>query len=518
MSETFAKLRDKFSENWYKKYLKMCYCDWNFYIQSNNENLSKMTEAQNEYYSIFKDKEFYENFKKISLKNLSKHEQKQLKNILKDFEEEFLFGNDLKILRDKENEIAQKFNSYTPIVNGKETSKTELTKILQTSEDIELRKEAYLAKIKSGDLISEDLKNLVEMRNEFARKKGFNNFYEYKLTEDYEVDLNDLLALLDEVYSKSFETIKEIVLEKQKELKNFFKVETLKPYHYGFLTGSNPEKKVNECFKDKEQIVEISKTTYKKMGYDVDKLIKDKNLTLDLFPRKGKNTHGFCFDIDAGEDARILANLTNNVISLDTLNHEMGHCIYTLGISRDLPFIDRQTYPAMTEAVAMMMGDIQKREDILKDIVPQDILEEFKQSFRKDEANFITNALTIIMFEKSMYENPDQDLSKLWHDLKVKYQFRDESEELDNAWATIPHYLSHPSYYQNYFRATLIKAQIYKKLGNVTDNPNSGKYLEENLFKYGTSLEESELIENFTGNKLTVKDFVEGLKGSEVIK
>ena len=298
-------------------------------------------------------------------------------------------------------------------------------------------------------------------------------------------------------------------------LKNFFNVNELKPYHYGFLTDNDPAKKVNECFKDKEQIVEISKTTYKNMGYDVDKLLEEGKLTLDLFPRKGKNTHGFCFDIDAGRDARILANLTNNTHSLDTLNHEMGHCVYALGISRDLPFIDRQTYPAMTEAVAMMMGDIQKRENILKNIVPENILEEFKKSFRKDEANFIAHSLVIINFEKMMYENPNQDLKKLWHDLKVKYQFRSENEEPDNGWASIPHYLSHPAYYQNYFRATLIKAQIYnylvKELGLITENSKTAEFLDEKLFKYGISMEESELIEKLTGKKLAVDDFVKCL-------
>ena len=304
---------------------------------------------------------------------------------------------------------------------------------------------------------------------------------------------------------------KEILEDKQKDLKNFFNVNELKPYHYGFLTDNDPAKKVNECFKDKEQIVEISKTTYKNMGYDVDKLLEEGKLTLDLFPRKGKNTHGFCFDIDAGRDARILANLTNNTHSLDTLNHEMGHCVYALGISRDLPFIDRQTYPAMTEAVAMMMGDIQKRVNILKNIVPENILEEFKKSFRKDEANFIAHSLVIINFEKMMYENPNQDLKKLWHDLKVKYQFRSENEEPDNGWASIPHYLSHPAYYQNYFRATLIKAQIYNHLGNLTENTNTSTILDENLFKYGTSMEENELIEKFTGKKLSVDDFVKNI-------
>ena len=114
-----------------------------------------------------------------------------------------------------------------------------------------------------------------------------------------------------------------------------------------------------------------------------------------------------------------------------------------------------------------------------------------------------------------MYKNPDQDLKKLWHDMKVKYQMRDEKEELDNGWATIPHYLSHPAYYQNYFRATIIKAQIYnylrEKLGNITENSKTAEVLKEELFKYGISKEEIELIEKMTGKKLSVEDFFESL-------
>ena len=262
-------------------------------------------------------------------------------------------------------------------------------------------------------------------------------------------------------------------------------------------------------------MVEISLQTYRNMGYDVDKLIKEKKLTLDLFPKPNKNTHGFSFDIDAGKDARILANLTNNANSLETLNHEMGHSIYTLEISRDLPFLDRTTYPSMTEAVAMLMQDLQKRENILKDIIPTDLAENYKNTFKEDELKFIAKSLTIINFEKEMYKNPNQDLKKLWHDIKVKYKIRDEKEGLDNEWATIPHYLSSSVYYQNYFRATIMKAQMYNylksKLGNITENPKTAEVLREKLLKYGTSMEENELIENMTGKKLSVDDFINSI-------
>jgi len=515
MVKNFINLRESLSEKLYPLFVKTEKTCWDFYINSTDENLQKYTQAYEEFQNIYKNEKLYKEFLKINKDELSPHEAKQLKNIIENFEEELNSGTELKELRDKENEIAKKYNSYIPKIDNKEVTKTEITEILQKEKNEEIRKKAYNANILGGDLIAEDLRDFAILRNKYAQKKGYSNYFEYKLKEDYEVDLIELEKLLDDVYNKSSDLIKKYLIKEQENLKKVFGVEELKPYHYGYLSDDKPEKKVNDCLKSKEQIVEIAKKTYLAMGYDIDKLVSEGKLTLDLFPRKGKNTHGFCFGIDQGADARILANLTNNTYSLETLNHELGHCVYTLGTVKELPFFDRDQYPAMTEAVAMMMQDLQKRENILKEIVEPDVLEEYKETFIEDELNFISKSLTIINFEKEMYKNPNQDLKKLWHDINIKYKNRSENEELNNGWATIPHYLSHPAYYQNYFRATLIKAQMYnkllKELGNITENNKTAQYLKENLFRLGMSMEENELIEQLTGKKLSVDDFLKSI-------
>ena len=152
----------------------------------------------------------------------------------------------------------------------------------------------------------------------------------------------------------------------------------------------------------------------------------------------------------------------------------------------------------------------------MADYVPQNILNDYKKTFVEGEIKFLTKALTLINFEKQMYKNPEQDLAKLWHEMKVKYQNRSENEDIDNGWATIPHFLSHPAYYQNYFRATIIKAQIYNylvsKLGNLTENKNTAETLKNELFKFGISLEENELVEKLTGKNLSVDDFLKSIK------
>jgi Zn-dependent oligopeptidase len=71
------------------------------------------------------------------------------------------------------------------------------------------------------------------MRNEYALKKGFSNYFEYNLKESFEVDLNDLETLLDDVYLKAKEKLETIINKKQNNLKNVFKIDELKQYHYG---------------------------------------------------------------------------------------------------------------------------------------------------------------------------------------------------------------------------------------------------------------------------------------------
>lgn len=512
-TEKFIKIREDFSPALEKVQHDEGETAWNFFINSNEQNLKNYETAQEEFSKLFSDRKIYEKFLSVDASKLPKHEQKQLKDLLRVFDKRINTGEMYKALEKKENEIAQKYNSYVPTIDGREVSKPEISKILQNEPNADIRQKAYEATIKGGDLIADDLIEFVKMRNEFAKTKGYDNFFDYQLKEEYDVETPFLNKLIDEVYSGAKDKIKSLQEETYSELRQIFGTDKLQGWHYGLLTDSNPEKAVNKIL-EAHSIEEISKKAYCGMGYDVDRMISERNLTLDLYPRKGKNTHGFCFGITPGLDSRILANLRNDSLSLETLNHEMGHCVYDLGISRDLTVVDRApSSSAFTEAIAMMTGDLAKKENILKDIVPEKLLIPFKKSLSKDEANFISKSLLIIDFERELYKNPNQKPAELWANLRLKY--RNQNHAPNNEWATIPHYLSHPAYYQNYFRASLMKAQIYnhlhKILGNITENSKTAQYLKEHIFSKGASVEEYDLIKQLTGKEFSAKDYIQTL-------
>ena len=115
-----------------------------------------------------------------------------------------------------------------------------------------------------------------------------------------------------------------------------------------------------------------------------------------------------------------------------------------------------------------------------------------------------------------MYENPDQDLNKLWWDMVEKYQGLHRPEGRNEAdWASKIHLTDAPVYYHNYLIAELLASQFAETIGNkvlkVPDPFNwafagdsrIGKYFVENVFYPGARYTWNEMIERATGEKLT---------------
>jgi peptidyl-dipeptidase A len=147
------------------------------------------------------------------------------------------------------------------------------------------------------------------------------------------------------------------------------------------------------------------------------------------------------------------------------------------------------------------------------------ISESCYNTLRLEQLVFSRWAQVMYRFEKSMYENPDQDLNALWWKLVEKYQLiKKPLGRNEPDWATKIHIATVPCYYHNYLLGELLASQLHyyicnHVLNDTTDirrisyygHPEVGKFLQEKVFKPGMRYPWNEMIEKATGEKLTVK-------------
>lgn len=507
-----ARKQHKIERNYYES-------TWNFYINSSDQN----NEAYNAEYAklaeFASDKKVFAFLTGIKEKGVNDPRLKKSFNKLFDEYKEWVVSKEEReSLTKKETQISQKFNTHHGEIDGKRYSDIELRDMWQTEKNVEMRKKIFDAlKVQGGELIKSDLLELVKMRNEYAKKQGHSDYFSYALTKDYKTDEGKLFQLLDELDIKTDEVYKAISDKSDAKRAKAFGIEPkdIKPWHYGLRLEGNLAAEADKYVKNNEAVTQVASSMYKRMGWDLSKL----PILMDLFPREGKNQHGFCFGIDKNKDVRILANLKNNVNSVETLLHESGHGVYSVGISDRIPLFDREfASMALTEAVAMLMESLPYREGtFVKDLdMPKELAEKLELQRQKDLVGFVRSYLCDINFEKQLYANPDQDIAKLWYDMQHKYLRMNIPEVLDNSWASVPHFLTHPAYLQNYLRAEIMAAQIYEaatqKLGPLTQNEKTAEFFRQKLFRFGSTLTDGEIIKHMTGKELGAEAFYRQIK------
>lgn len=429
---------------------------------------------------------------------------KKIKNSIKNNKGIYLSG----YLPDK---LSNYLNNLFINIDDKKIFMPEIRKIQHTELDVEKRKEVTNLLNEKLEPLQENFKKLIVDRNTYAKKLGFKNYYEYFL-DKLKIDYNEVQNYIDEIknnknYKSNLQKRDEILSEKFN-----ISIEYLKDYHtsISLMALLDLNKYISE-----ENYFDITKKFYKNMGFDIDKYIKSKNIKLDLYPRKNKdNCGGMCIPIST-KQVRVLANLNNDINNLDILFHEMGHAVHSLNISKKLPF---KFIPdsLITESVAIMMESLLYKENVLLDYLSKDLLEKVKEYNKISETNIISRMMSLVEFEKQAYENPNQDFSKLWNNIKAQNNFTKESDEEDFTFIT-NNFIKKPLIFIDYFKGLLIKEQFYKKLkekvgGNITESTKTAEFLIKNLFRYGSFFKPETLIRIFSDEKLNPKYFLDYIK------
>lgn len=412
-------------------------------------------------------------------------------------------------------------------------SKNKMGAMVRTESNEVLRKALFLATEKlAGEYVNEYVE-LVGLRNKFAQKLGFEDFYAYKLETEEGMKKSDLFKLFDEIYDKTKYAFADIrKLEKSaKEWKGL-----RKPWNAGYMLAGNFTKEEDPYYPFDDALIRWGRS-FSALGIDY----RAGNLQLDLLDRDGKYNNGFCHYPNLVYKARGVihkgsSNFTCNVVynqvgsgaqGLHTLFHEGGHAADRINSIQTEACINTEYPPASTawaETQSMfldtMFSSIEWRTRYAKN--DQGVSYPFDLMVRKVEKIGILAPLNmmgihyVMEFERRAYETKNLTVEKIIKIAKQCYKkFFDRSEDSVSLLG-VPHIYSFESAcsYHGYGLAELALAQwreyFYNKYGYIVDNKNVGKEM-MNVWKLGSSRAFPECVKIATGKKLSSAAFVKNV-------
>ncbi len=496
-------------------------------ISGKDEDYKKAADLQVELSKIFANKEDFAKLKKIKESNLITDEiqKRQLEKLYLAYQGNQIDEEKLEAIIKLQTEIEQKYSTFRAEVDGKKLSDNQVEEVLKNSTNsVELEK-TWLAHKAIGNVVVDDVLKLVKMRNEIASELGFKNYHQMslKLSEQDPDEIEKLFDELDKLTSPTFVQLKSDIDNHLSTRLNLPK-ENLMPWHYQNRFFQEAPKiytvDLDSYYKDKD-LVKITEDYYAGIDLPIDDLIKKS----DLFEKEGKYQHAYCTDIDRAGDVRVVCNVKPNYNWMNTMLHEYGHAVYDKFMDLSLPWTLREpAHTFTTEAIAMLFGRLASNPKWMKDVLGisdeemNKIAEDNFKSLRLEQLIFSRWVQVVYRFEKSMYENPDQDLNKLWWDLVEKYQMLKRPEGRNQPdWVTKIHIALYPAYYHNYMLGELLASQFHSyitanilksddlKNQSYASNKEVGKYLNDKVFQVAAKNYWNDMIEKSTGEKLTAK-------------
>lgn len=525
----FAALRDAYLAKWKPLFLESNQAWWEANTTGSDSAFARKKAADKALVELHGDKEMFAKLK--GLRDGNQVADPVRKRELEVMYRAYLPGQGDPVLRKKivdlENDVEQLFNTHRSKVGGKELSENDVRQILSNSTKSEEVEAAWKGYMEVGGKADANLRMLARMRNELAKQLGFPHFHALSLTlqEINETEFFELFDELDTLTREPFAKAKADIDARQAK-KFGITVADLRPWHYEDLFFQEApqvdDTNLDDIFKNAD-LLALVKEYYAGLGLPCDDIVARS----DLYEKPGKSPHAFCTHLDREGDIRVLENLKPNLYWADTTFHEIGHGVYDKYISKDVPFLLREpAHSLTTEGIAMMFGSVVKSGDWLVKGLKLDakeadrITQAARKTLRVEKLMFARWTQVMVRFEHGLYTNPEQNLGKLWWDLKKKYQLLNPPESVDRPdYAAKVHVLTNPVYYHSYLMGELFAAQARnyaatKVLGlpdaketSFLNQPKAGAYFRDKIFAPGNLYAWNELCKRATGEPMSAKYF-----------
>jgi len=412
-----------------------------------------------------------------------------------------------------------------------------LRTFMSTSPSESVRKSAYDGMRSIGTFVCEEgFLEIVQLRNQLAKLLGFEDYYDYTVTNAEGFGKVKLFEILDGLEKGT----RPLMVKARQELEKRHGKEALDPWNTEFMMAGSVIKKMDPYFPFSKSVENyIRSYAAMRIGYC------NATMTLDLLDRKNKYSNGFChwpicaWVKPSGEFVPSQTNFTSladptavgsGLTALNTLMHEAGHAAHFANIKQPSPLFSQERAPtsvAYAENQSMfldsLVGDAAWRAKYAKDLdgnsIPFEIIEEGIRSTHPFKVFHLRAMLSVSYFEKALYELPSNELTvekvqELADDIETKIQGGLSSRPL----LSVPHLVSDEAscYYQGYTLAEMSVHQtrqyFKEKYGYIVDNPNVGPTLASAYWECGNSKLFLQIVEDLTGKELTGEAWVDVLR------
>jgi oligoendopeptidase F len=363
----------------------------------------------------------------------------------------------------------------------KGASSVGLRTVMRTNSDESVRKSAYEALRSIGKFVCEEgFLDIVKLRNKLAKMLGYQDYYDYTVTNAEGFGKDKLFEILDGLE----EGTRPLMVKAMQDLETLHGKEALDPWNMGYMMSGNVIKKMDPYFPFSKSVENYIRS-YAAMNINY----CNSTMTLDLLDRKNKYSNGFChWPVPAWikSDGTFVPSKTNftsladpaavgsGLTALNTLMHEAGHAAHFANIKQPSPLFSQERAPtsvAYAENQSMFLDSLVEdaawRAKYARDVngnpLPFDIHEESIRSTHPFKVFQLRGMLSVSYFEKALYELPDDEVTServqsLADEIEIKIQGGLNPRPL----LSVPHLVSDEAscYYQGYTVSDDEKAYI----------------------------------------------------------
>lgn len=421
---------------------------------------------------------------------------------------------------------------YTDPVSGEfvEASSVALALKMRVEKDGDLRKAAFegLQSIEPF-VLDNGFIEVVRLRNRLARKLGYVDYYDWKVSINEGFGKDRLFEILDDLAVRTAEACRRSVEELVEE-KGDAGVE---PWNFPYYTSGDLTAEIDPYFPFGESFARWGRS-FAALGIEY----AGATLQLDLVDRRGKYSNGFMHgtyptwvENDTFHPARI--NFTANAVpgqigsgqrATQTFFHEGGHAAHFSNIRMPAPCFSQEFAPtsvAFAETQSMFLDSILGDADWLiryaknrdGETIPVDLIRKGGQKEQIWRAWRLRSMLAVCYAEKAIYEMSDENLipGYILETLRGVEQKMMMVPAAPRPLLSVPHLLSGEAsaYYHGYILAEMAVYQtreyFLEKYGYITDNPEVGPELQQVYWREGNSKGFLEFVEALTGRPFSAE-------------